>query len=241
MDNIKFKSDIKKKLIPYESGNVHVESDLFLYDSDIVKIFKKKISTERQETILSLDKVDRSEFVIPKYTLTHGSNIIGYGMDFLNNFESLYSLIQNKSLSFADRKNIAISLYELITYLESIGICYPDIHTGNFLYKDGIVRVIDMDSVMFDKMCVKDNFNYNIELSYLRLARLCFTILINMRVILPFEISSVEQNDIIDFFDNEKKDFFKYVFGYEKSNKYFIDGIESFNEEDSVLIMHYLK
>lgn len=241
MDNIKFKSDIKKKLIPYESGNVHVESDLFLYDSDIIKIFKKKISTERQETILSLDKVDRSEFVIPKYTLTHGSNIIGYGMDFLNNFESLYSLIQNKSLSFADRKNIAISLYELITYLESIGICYHDIHSSNFLYKDGIVRVIDMDSVVFKSIYGEKEFNYNMNFAYLRLARLCFTILINMRVILPFEISSVEQNDIIDFFDNEKKDFFKYVFGYEKSNKYFIDGIESFNEEDSVLIRSYLK
>lgn len=240
MDNIKFKSDIKKKLIPYESGNVHVESDLFLYDSDIVKIFKKKISTERQETILSLDKVDRSEFVIPKYTLTHGSNIIGYGMDFLNNFESLYSLIQNKSLSFADRKNIAISLYELITYLESIGICYHDIHSSNFLYNNGI-KVIDMDSVVFKSIYGEKEFNYNMNFAYLRLARLCFTILINMRVILPFEISSVEQNDIIDFFDNEKKDFFKYVFGYEKSNKYFIDGIESFNEEDSVLIMHYLK
>lgn len=240
MDNIKFKRDIKKKLIPYESGNVHVESDLFLYDSDIVKIFKKKISTERQETILSLDKVDRSEFVIPKYTLTHGSNIIGYGMDFLNNFESLYSLIQNKSLSFADRKNIAISLYELITYLESIGICYHDIHSSNFLYNNGI-KVIDMDSVVFKSIYGEKEFNYNMNFAYLRLARLCFTILINMRVILPFEISSVEQNDIIDFFDNEKKDFFKYVFGYEKSNKYFIDGIESFNEEDSVLIMHYLK
>ena len=240
MDNIKFKSDIKKKLIPYESGNVHVESDLFLYDSDIVKIFKKKISTERQETILSLDKIDRSEFVIPKYTLTHGSNIIGYGMDFLNNFESLYSLIQNKSLSFADRKNIAISLYELITYLERIGICYHDIHSSNFLYNNGI-KVIDMDSVVFKSIYGEKEFNYNMNFAYLRLARLCFTILINMRVILPFEISSVEQNDIIDFFDNEKKDFFKYVFGYEKSNKYFIDGIESFNEEDSVLIMHYLK
>lgn len=240
MDNIKFKSDIKKKLIPYESGNVHVESDLFLYDSDIVKIFKKKISTERQETILSLDKVDRSEFVIPKYTLTHGSNIIGYGMDFLNNFESLYSLIQNKSLSFADRKNIAISLYELITYLERIGICYHDIHSSNFLYNNGI-KVIDMDSVVFKSIYGEKEFNYNMNFAYLRLARLCFTILINMRVILPFEISSVEQNDIIDFFDNEKKDFFKYVFGYEKSNKYFIDGIESFNEEDSVLIRSYLK
>lgn len=240
MDNIKFKRDIKKKLIPYESGNVHIESDLFLYDSDIVKIFKKKISTEKQETILSLDKVDRSEFVIPKYTLTHGSNIIGYGMDFLNNFESLYSLIQNKSLSFADRKNIAISLYELITYLESIGICYHDIHSSNFLYNNGI-KVIDMDSVVFKSIYGEKEFNYNMNFAYLRLARLCFTILINMRVILPFEISSVEQNDIIDFFDNEKKDFFKYVFGYEKSNKYFIDGIESFNEEDSVLIMHYLK
>lgn len=240
MDNIKFKSDIKKKLIPYESGNVHVESDLFLYDSDIVKIFKKKISTERQETILSLDKVDRNEFVIPKYTLTHGSNIIGYGMDFLNNFESLYSLIQNKSLSFADRKNIAISLYELITYLESIGICYHDIHSSNFLYNNGI-KVIDMDSVVFKSIYGEKEFNYNMNFAYLRLARLCFTILINMRVILPFEISSVEQNDIIDFFDNEKKDFFKYVFGYEKSNKYFIDGIESFNEEDSVLIRSYLK
>lgn len=240
MDSIKFKRDIEKKLIPYESDNIHVESDLFLYDSDIVKIFKKKISTERQETILSLDKVDRSEFVIPKYTLTHGSNIIGYGMDFLNNFESLYSLIQNKSLSFADRKNIAISLYELITYLESIGICYYDIHSSNFLYNNGI-KVIDMDSVVFKSIYGEKEFNYNMNFAYLRLARLCFTILINMRVIFPFEISSVEQNDIIDFFDNEKKDFFKYVFGYEKSNKYFIDGIESFNEEDSVLIMHYLK
>ena len=240
MDSIKFKRDIEKKLIPYESGNVHVESDLFLYDSDIVKIFKKKISTEKQETILSLDKVDRSEFVIPKYTLTHGSNIIGYGMDFLNNFESLYSLIQNKSLSFADRKNIAISLYELITYLESIGICYHDIHSSNFLYNNGI-KVIDMDSVVFKSIYGEKEFNYNMNFAYLRLARLCFTILINMRVILPFEISSVEQNDIIDFFDNEKKDFFKYVFGYEKSNKYFIDGIESFNEEDSVLIRSYLK
>lgn len=240
MDSIKFKRDIEKKLIPYESDNIHVESDLFLYDSDIVKIFKKKISTERQETILSLDKADRSEFVIPKYTLTHGSNIIGYGMDFLNNFESLYSLIQNKSLSFADRKNIAISLYELITYLESIGICYHDIHSSNFLYNNGI-KVIDMDSVVFKSIYGEKEFNYNMNFAYLRLARLCFTILINMRVILPFEISSVEQNDIIDFFDNEKKDFFKYVFGYEKSNKYFIDGIESFNEEDSVLIMHYLK
>lgn len=240
MDSIKFKRDIEKKLIPYESDNIHVESDLFLYDSDIVKIFKKKISTERQETILSLDKVDRSEFVIPKYTLTHGSNIIGYGMDFLNNFESLYSLIQNKSLSFADRKNIAISLYELITYLESIGICYHDIHSSNFLYNNGI-KVIDMDNVVFKSIYGEKEFNYNMNFAYLRLARLCFTILINMRVILPFEISSVEQNDIIDFFDNEKKDFFKYVFGYEKSNKYFIDGIESFNEEDSVLIMHYLK
>lgn len=240
MDNIKFKRDIEKKLIPYESDNIHVESDLFLYDSDIVKIFKKKISTERQETILSLDKVDRSEFVIPKYTLTHGSNIIGYGMDFLNNFESLYSLIQNKSLSFADRKNIAISLYELITYLESIGICYHDIHSSNFLYNNGI-KVIDMDSVVFKSIYGEKEFNYNMNFAYLRLARLCFTILINMRVILPFEISSVEQNDIIDFFDNEKKDFFKYVFGYEKSNKYFIDGIESFNEEDSVLIRSYLK
>lgn len=240
MDNIKFKRDIKKKLIPYESGNVHVESDLFLYDSDIVKIFKKKISTEKQETILSLDKVDRSEFVIPKYTLTHGSNIIGYGMDFLNNFESLYSLIQNKSLSFADRKNIAISLYELITYLESIGICYHDIHSSNFLYNNGI-KVIDMDSVVFKSIYGEKEFNYNMNFAYLRLARLCFTILINMRVILPFEISSVEQNDIIDFFDNEKKDFFKYVFGYEKSNKYFIDTIDRFTEEDSILIRSYLK
>ena len=240
MDNMKFKRDIKKKLIPYESGNVHVESDLFLYGCDLVKIFKKKISTERQETVLSLDKVDRSEFVIPKYTLTHGSNIIGYGMEFLNNFESLYSLIQNESLSFDDRKNIAISLYELITYLESIGICYHDIHSGNFLYNNGI-KVIDMDSVVFKSIYGEKEFNYNMNLAYLRLAKLCFTILINMRIILPFEVSSVEQNDIIDFFDDEKKDFFKYVFGYEKSDKHFIDGIESFNEEDSVLIRRSLK
>ena len=98
-----------------------------------------------------------------------------------------------------------------------------------------------MDSVVFKSIYGEKEFNYNMNFAYLRLARLCFTILINMRVILPFEISSVEQNDIIDFFDNEKKDFFKYVFGYEKSNKYFIDTIDRFTEEDSILIRSYLK
>lgn len=239
MNIVKFRKEYKKDhIIP---NGIHNESELYLYNGDIIKLFNKKISFDRQRTILSLDEIERQECIIPKYSIIYGSNIVGYGMEYLKDFSTLFRLIEDESLSFSDRKQIAIKLYQIIMYLERIGVCYPDIHTGNFLYKDGIVKVIDMDSVMLDKICVKDNFNYNIELSYLRLARLCFTILINMRVILPFELNSIEQNDIIEFFDGDKKDYFKYIFGYEKSDKYFIDTIDRFTEEDSILIRSYLK
>lgn len=239
MNIVKFRKEYKKEhIIP---NGIHNESELYLYNGDIIKLFNKRISFDRQRTILSLDEIERQECIIPKYSIIYGSNIVGYGMEYLKDFSTLFRLIEDESLSFSDRKQIAIKLYQIIMYLERIGVCYPDIHTGNFLYKDGIVRVIDMDSVMLDTICVKDNFNHNIELSYLRLARLCFTILINMRVILPFELNSIEQNDIIEFFDGDKKDYFKYIFGYEKSDKYFIDTIDRFTEEDSILIRSYLK
>ncbi len=239
MNIVKFRKEYKKDhIIP---NGIHNESELYLYNGDIIKLFNKRISFDRQRTILSLDEIERQECIIPKYSIIYGSNIVGYGMEYLKDFSTLFRLIEDESLSFSDRKQIAIKLYQIIMYLERIGVCYPDIHTGNFLYKDGIVRVIDMDSVMLDKICVKDNFNHNIELSYLRLVRLCFTILINMRVILPFELNSIEQSDIIEFFDGDKKDYFKYIFGYEKSDKYFIDTIDRFTEEDSILIRSYLK
>lgn len=239
MNIVKFRKEYKKDhIIP---NGIHNESELYLYNGDIIKLFNKRISFDRQRTILSLDEIERQECIIPKYSIIYGSNIVGYGMEYLKDFSTLFRLIEDESLSFSDRKQIAIKLYQIIMYLERIGVCYPDIHTGNFLYKDGIVRVIDMDSVMLDTICVKDNFNHNIELSYLRLARLCFTILINMRVILPFELNSIEQNDIIEFFDGDKKDYFKYIFDYEKSDKYFIDTIDRFTEEDSILIRSYLK
>lgn len=239
MNIVKFRKEYKKDhIIP---NGIHNESELYLYNGDIIKLFNKRISFDRQRTILSLDEIERQECIIPKYSIIYGSNIVGYGMEYLKDFSTLFRLIEDESLSFSDRKQIAIKLYQIIMYLERIGVCYPDIHTDNFLYKDGIVKVIDMDSVMLDKICVKDNFNYNIELSYLRLARLCFTILINMRVILPFELNSIEQSDIIEFFDGDKKDYFKYLFGYEKSDKYFIDTIDRFTEEDSILIRSYLK
>lgn len=239
MNIVKFRKEYKKDHIM--PNGIHNESELYLYSGDIIKLFNKRISFDRQRTILSLDEIERQECIIPKYSIIYGSNIVGYGMEYLKDFSTLFRLIEDESLSFSDRKQIAIKLYQIIMYLERIGVCYPDIHTGNFLYKDGIVRVIDMDSVMLDTICVKDNFNHNIELSYLRLARLCFTILINMRVILPFELNSIEQNDIIEFFDGDKKDYFKYIFGYEKSDKYFIDTIDRFTEEDSILIRSYLK
>lgn len=239
MNIVKFRKEYKKDhIIP---NGIHNESELYLYNGDIIKLFNKRISFDRQRTILSLDEIERQECIIPKYSIIYGSNIVGYRMEYLKDFSTLFRLIEDESLSFSNRKQIAIKLYQIIMYLERIGVCYPDIHTGNFLYKDGIVRVIDMDSVMLDTICVKDNFNYNIELSYLRLARLCFTILINMRVILPFELNSIEQSDIIEFFDGDKKEYFKYIFGYEKSDKYFIDTIDRFTEEDSILIRSYLK
>lgn len=239
MNIVKFRKEYKKDHIM--PNGIHNESELYLYNGDIIKLFNKRISFDRQRTILSLDEIERQECIIPKYSIIYGSNIVGYGMEYLKDFSTLFRLIEDESLSFSDRKQIAIKLYQIIMYLERIGVCYPDIHTGNFLYKDGIVKVIDMDSVMLDKICGKDNFNHNIELSYLRLARLCFTILINMRVILPFELNSIEQSDIIEFFDGDKKEYFKYIFGYEKSDKYFIDTIDRFTEEDSILIRSYLK
>lgn len=130
MNIVKFRKEYKKDhIIP---NGIHNESELYLYNGDIIKLFNKRISFDRQRTILSLDEIERQECIIPKYSIIYGSNIVGYGMEYLKDFSTLFRLIEDESLSFSDRKQIAIKLYQIIMYLERIGVCYPDIHTGNF-------------------------------------------------------------------------------------------------------------
>lgn len=240
MDIIKCKKNFENDFIPFSPNGIHTESDMFLYDNDLIKVFKKKIHINKQDTILSLDKIDINECVIPKYVFRYGTNVVGYGMDFYKDYNSLYSLINNESLSYNERLNIAIKLYQIIMYLDNKGICFHDIHSGNFLYLNNDIKVIDMDSVIDSNIYGRDCFNYNMKLTYLRLARLCFSLLLNERIILPFEINSEEISDIINYFEGNKREFFKYVFGFDVNNISFIDTINEFNEEDFTLIRKYL-
>ncbi|UKI57901.1 MAG: hypothetical protein L6V81_11720 [Clostridium sp.] len=89
-------------------SGIHSESELYLYGDDIIKLFNKKINFDRQRTILSLDEIERQECIIPKYSIIHGVNIVGYGMDYLKRFFStLFRLIEDEILSFSERKTIS--------------------------------------------------------------------------------------------------------------------------------------
>lgn len=170
--NISYKKFKELKKLELDKSIISTEGTLFFVDDKdkwnknqkLVKRFYNTTGTtfsNKLYTINSLidqkENINIDELVMPEKLVVSNSKVIGYTMDYIDG-TNLGLLLKNPKL---DRE-------EAINYLKQIGIILEkisklneygtvnnfylnDVHEGNFVVnKEGIVRVVDMDSCRID-------------------------------------------------------------------------------------------
>ena len=159
--------------ILYHDGNYLIKR---LYDPDCGETYEK-----RENRLELLGNISEPEFVIPRYLVYTDeaitSNIKGYGMDYLEDYNHVSSLLNNDNYSHKEKLEICKNICDLIISLEKYKVAYWDVHSENLLIKDNKIRICDMDSVTSKK--VDGDFIYRVDLaeSYKHLTSLVLSIL----------------------------------------------------------------
>ena len=202
-------------------NNDGYESVCFYNDKYFLKILRPEIITyERIEVINNLDKVSSENTVTPKFLLKDKIGFLGYGTKSYMDYTPLYDLVNSdinskeEKLSFEERKEIIKNLIEIFGFFYDNRFAYYDVHEGNFLYKEGKIKIIDMDSGMFENI---DSFTYNYSLRFSnrKLALLAITFLynINGQVFDEYYVEHVNVFvDLIKKLPDQLQDLFYYAF-----------------------------
>lgn len=125
------------------------ESTLYLYNGDIIKIVNDRFR-DRASTVLRLENLDHEALALPKYVLYNKTGFKGYGMTYFDDYSVLAKMICDESVPFSKRKEIALKICKLFEYMESCGFGYYDVHSKNILYKGTDIKLVDLDSGIFD-------------------------------------------------------------------------------------------
>ncbi len=173
----------RKYLLKYKyyGGKHNSESMLFYTDDEILKLLQKEFRT-REHTILKLPSLENDSLALPKYSLYDRGGFLGYAMDYFKDYIEFESII-NSDIPFDQRKQACLELYNLIEYLKSQYFAYYDLNPYNVLFKDGSIKLIDLDSGIFMPDRISDSFSdYTKYDTYLRfgnytLAKLTLSIL----------------------------------------------------------------
>lgn len=123
------------------------ESSRFYNDENYIKIIHPGLlKDDREKIVRELYYFNHPNIVTPKFILKDKSGFIGYGMDFLKDYKSLALHLELDNLSFDERKELMIRLSKIFDYFDEKKFAYFDIHSNNILYKDGDIKIIDLDS-----------------------------------------------------------------------------------------------
>ncbi len=123
------------------------ESNLYYKGNHLFKVLNEDLR-DRKSTILRLERLQGKELILPEYILFDEDGFIGYVMHYFKEHQQLERFIFGK-LPFKERKRICLELCRIFTDLKHQGFAYYDIHPFNILYKDGDLKIADMDSGVF--------------------------------------------------------------------------------------------
>lgn len=137
------------KIFPGNEGTIYFSQN-FVY-----KIIEDVRFLPNLRFIKSLNKLDSSLLTIP-ISLVYFTSVYdkdnkniesctGIKMD--NGGCDLWSLILNDSLTFTEKKDIAFQMKKICLYLKKKRYIHGDIKLENFLYKDGLLRLTDLNNM----------------------------------------------------------------------------------------------
>lgn len=210
MKDKQFKKSIKRKMIPI-SKRLSTESDLYLYNETLIKLYKSQIDLENKKRVLEkLNSLNINGCLIPEYALYTNDILCGIQMKYLDDYDTLYDVLNDKTLDFETRKNIAIKICNIILEIEKNNAIYHDIHGDNFLIKDNNIKTIDMDNILLPSRFDKEEYEINRLESRRRLIYLCLELLLNTndlninsfsnsRLRCVYTLSNTKQRQLYDF------------------------------------------
>ena len=119
MKNKQLKKSIKSKMIPI-TKRLNTESELYLYNETLIKLYNSKVNLEDKKRILDkLSTFDIKECLTPTFALYEGSTLSGIQMDYLYDYDAIYDILNNGNLDFNTRKMIAFKICQIILEIES--------------------------------------------------------------------------------------------------------------------------
>ena len=202
-------------------------AEIFLNDDYVFKIFNSStpINRRKENYIDFLASLDPNLLTIPDRKVYINGEYYGYRME--NGGSPLLDYIIDNNVNFDEKVKIVYVIKKIIKYLDAQGIIHGDFRLANLLYKEGIIRLTDLNSILFpgdkpydmptlhlwwynsiDSSILIDNLAFNL-LTYILLNYENTVIKWAMeRGINAFNVSSVFDNDK-NLFDHEVMDVVK--------------------------------
>ena len=212
--------ELKKNSSKCYSGG---ESSCIYSGDEIMKIIQNRLlKDDREKIIRELYYFDHKDVVSPLYALTEKNKFIGYGMKYYKDYTVFAEYLNNKKTSFEDRKELMIRLSKIFDYFDQMNFAYYDLHSGNILYKNGDIKLIDLDGGVI-KGYINDGMDYNtaIRLAKKNLAK--FT-LQTINGVTEFYFNSLKKyknkRDVINFMNNLPENI-KNLYSYALNDEYY--------------------
>ena len=225
----------------------HSESTLFILNDEVLKFIKKEILKERESIVNNLDIIDHPNCVTPNFIMYDKTGFLGYGMDLIKNCRPL-SWESTFDTSFDRRKEIAFEICDLFSYLESKKFAYYDIHSNNLLYSNHKLKLVDLDSGIFENADNIVTYDSMIRFEKKIIARVILAILYGENPDDFKEKFDRRNFDKLEYlkncYPNELKKFLEFVINTEFSHFESRDYIELFNEDliyDTRFILKHIK
>ena len=215
--------------------NYHVESNLYVKEDELLKLFKQKFNTpEREKTIIKLGEYENNECSIPKFLIygrERSNPFMGYGMKYYKDYKCLEAKLL--SLSFKSRMIIAKKIAQLIESFEDEKLVYKDLHTGNIIVRYNNIVLVDFDSAMYESIIGQNLYKKLLGESYQNLCSLLLNIIYSIDIPgKPFECIISSNRDLFEKTANEKqKVILDGSYDDEKTDYHPSDYLDSFTEE----------
>ncbi len=155
-------SDFESAIKPYKTIDCN-EGTIYFTENYVYKTLNGIHCSCSPRLLRPLSSLNPSFLTIPKllvcflYDYDKYNICVGFAME--NGGEDLWSLLLNDALNFGEKKDIAYQMKEICVYLRKKKYVHSDIKLENFLYKDGVLRLTDINNMIknpnimyFDKL-----------------------------------------------------------------------------------------
>lgn len=147
----------------------HSESDLYVKNDIIYKIFKSLVLDEEMiNTIKLLCEIKHKSLCEVLYPVTlNNININGIAMKYYKDYMTLSKYIEIYNMSLNERIELIKKLDEIFKSFKSINYSYFDIHTDNILINNNNIKIIDTTSGVFNDNNERDRITMLNRMAYL--------------------------------------------------------------------------